>query len=220
MQYNPQNGTPYPQQQQHANGGANYGAPQYANRPPSQTQGSKGNKPPADGKKPKGKKPASFYVAVVIAAIAVIAAGVFAYMTLSQPAKSARNGNAIIGQLEGKSEEEIMAELNRVVEEGMFNISIASYVEYDGPDSEGEIKIENVPGNHYLMQVEVKRNDTGEVIYTSDILEPNYHIQWAKLDKAPPKGTYECTAVFHALDMETEEEVGTAGAVMNVTMKS
>lgn len=169
-----------------------------------------------NGKKKRGK---GFYIGIAVAAVAIILALIFGiYLFMNSTQSSNRGGS--LGQLDGKTEEEIVAELNRVVEEGMFNISIASVVEFDNGQSEGEVKIENSPANHYLMQVEITRNDTGEVIYTSDILEPNYHVQTAKLDTVLPAGTYECTAMFHALDPNTEQEVGVAGAEMAVVVHS
>ena len=42
----------------------------------------------------------------------------------------------------------------------------------------------------------------------------------AKLDAALPAGTYECTAYFHNLNPETGEIIGTAGAIINITIKN
>ena len=119
-----------------------------------------------------------------------------------------------------KTEAEIQAELDRTVEEGMFNISIASTVQFPDGRSPGELRIENVPGNRYNMQVDIARSDTGEVIYSSDILEPNYHIQYAKLDQSLPAGTYNCVATFHALDPETDDEIGQAACALTVIVRS
>lgn len=165
----------------------------------------------------KEKKPASFWVAIVLAIIAVIIAILFGLQQCTEQG-GLRDPNGSLGQLAGKTNEEIQAELDRQVEEGMFNISIASAVEFADGTSEGELKIENVPGNRYLMQVTITDDATGQVVYTSGILDPNYHIQTAKLDVDLEPGTYNCTALFAALDPETEQEVGQAAAkiVINV----
>jgi len=57
--------------------------------------------------------------------------------------------DAMLGRIQTMTEEEIQQELNRVVEEGMFNISIASAIVFDGPQGEGEARIENVEQNRY-----------------------------------------------------------------------
>lgn len=165
----------------------------------------------------KKKKPVSFWVAIVIAIIAIIMAAVIAFAMFSQ-GTSKRQG--IEGQLEGKTAEEIQAELDRTVEEGMFNISIASVVQFPDGASEGELRIENVPGNRYLMSVQITRDDTGEQIYQTDMIEPNHHIQWDKLAVDLPAGQYPCTATFFAYDPETEELFGQAAAKIEIDVQS
>ena len=71
---------------------------------------------------------------------------------------------AMAGRIRTMTEEEIQEELNRVVEEGMFNISIASSIVFEGPDQEGTARIENVAANRYHMQVELRLDETGEVL--------------------------------------------------------
>lgn len=167
---------------------------------------------------PKKKRGKGFWIGIIIAILALIAAAAIAWFMFSQEEASKRAG--ALGQLEGKTEAEIQAELNRYVEEGMFNISIASSVQFDSGTSQGELKIENVPGNRYLMQVEIAREDNGQVIYTSGILDPNYHIQEDTLDVDLPAGVYPCVATFTALDPETEDEIGTAAAKITISVLS
>ena len=144
--------------------------------------------------------------------------GILAFLLLRAPKAGpsglAREAAALAGQLEGKTEEEIQAELNRIVEEGMFNISINT------APTEGPLQIEHVPGNRYLMQVLITLDDTGELIYETGLIEPNHHIQSAKLDVELEKGEYLATAVFNAYDPETEEYIGSAGAKLTITVLS
>ncbi|WP_165062973.1 hypothetical protein [Adlercreutzia sp. ZJ154] len=164
------------------------------------------------------KRGVGFWIGIAIAILALVAAVFLAYMLFFAEKPSNRAGS--LGQLEGKSEAEIQAELDRIVEKGMFNISIASVAQFASGTAEGDLRIENVPGNPYLMQVTITRDDTGEVIYESGILEQNYHIQKDALSVALPKGTYLCTATFHALDPNTEEEVGVAAAQIVIEILS
>ncbi|WP_251211826.1 hypothetical protein [Adlercreutzia murintestinalis] len=188
-------------------------APQPVPQPGFAAPGS-AQQPPEEKKRRRG---AGFWIGIVVALVAIILAIVLAFILLGGNDEQGRRAGTL-GQLEGKTEEEIVAELNRAVDEGMFNISISSNVTFEDGTSEGDLRIENVPGNRYLMQVDIKRDDTGETIYESGILEPNYHIQSDKLSTDLDAGTYECTAEFHALDPDSEEEVGTAAAklVINV----
>ncbi len=131
-----------------------------------------------------------------------------------------RDPNASIGQLETKTPEEIQAELDRIVEEGMFNISINPTPVFPDGSSEGNLRIENIPANHYLMSVKITLDDTGEVIYQSGLIEPNHHIENAKLIIPLEKGVYAATAVFTAHDAETEAQKGTAAAKINVIIEN
>lgn len=174
--------------------------------------------PPATSipqEEPKKKRRAAFWIGLAIALICIALAVLLVLNMLGIfGGKTKRQGSA--GQLEGKTEEEIRAELDRVVDEGMFNISIAANVMMERGDAPAELRIENVPGNRYLMKVDIVRDDTGERIYETDLIEPNHHIQADTLDVSLPKGTYECTAVFSAHDPQTEDQIGQAAAKMTI----
>lgn len=164
------------------------------------------------------------YIVLVALLLAVI--GVMAVLLLRRPdsGKSAseknRDPNAAAGQYQGKTQEEIQAELNRIVAEGMFNISINSSVTMASGSDEAELRIENIAANHHLMSVEITLDDTGEVIYTSGLIEPGYHIQSVPLNRVLPKGVYGVTAVFTAYDLETEAPVGRAAAKITITVEN
>ncbi|WP_165253965.1 flagellar protein FliS [Adlercreutzia sp. ZJ304] len=162
----------------------------------------------------KKKKPASFWIAIIVALLCVVLACIVALSMCNT--KGERSGDK--GQLTNKTQEEIQAELDRTVEEGMFNISVASVVEFEDGTSEGEFRIENVPGNRYLMQVVITLDDTGEEVYRTGIIEPDHHIQKDTLDKDLDPGTYAATAKFLALDPETEEEIGQAAAKISLVV--
>lgn len=166
----------------------------------------------------EGRKKRRRIVAIITLILAVVIAmilGLYMCTDIDLPGRQ-RNLNAELGQLDGKSDEEIQAELNRVVDESMFDISIASVIEYEDGESEGEVRIENVPGNHYMLDCVITQSDTGDVLYSSGLLEPNHHVTKAKLLKDLDAGTYPCIATFTAYDMETEEVVGAVNAEITV----
>lgn len=166
-----------------------------------------------------GGRKKSFVIWIVIASIALILAllvALYFFMDSTQ-----YKGNVgVLGQLDGKTEEEIIEELNKYVEDGMLNISISSVITFPDGNSEGEMRIENSPANHYLMQVDITRNDNGEIIYSSEPIEPNYHIQYGKLNQDLPAGNYACTATFYALNMDTREVEGQAAANVVVVVQN
>lgn len=116
------------------------------------------------------------------------------------------------GQVPTKTPEEVQAELDRVVGEGMFNISIASTIDFPSPGAPGMAYIENVPANRYDMQASIALDDTGEQIYASGPLAPGTYIEAIELVRALAPGSHAATATFTALDRETHDVVGHAAA--------
>lgn len=138
----------------------------------------------------------------IIIIIALLLGGGGAYYSFrhhSADDGSASNGmvwdtNAEEGGLNGRSEEEIQAELNKKVEEGMINISMnTSPVFHDGK-SKGYLMIVNSEANHYPQIVYIVRKDTNEEIYRSGGIPVGSKVENAALDVDLPAGTYDCVA--------------------------
>ena len=127
---------------------------------------------------------------------------------------------AIEGGWDNLSPEEIEQKLNEKVAEGMINISMNTAPYFEDGKAEGNVMIVNESINNYPQQVEFIRNDTGEQIYQSKAIPVGSKIERAALDVELPAGTYECTAMFHNLDPVSGEIIGTAGAIINITIKN
>ena len=149
--------------------------------------------------------------------------GLFLYQRLKTKSKFDMDRNALEGFLPGKSQEEIQAELNRIIEEGRVNISMnPTPVIKDG---EINVRIENVPANHYYLQVDVYLYpETGnaekrELVYSSGILKQNFYIENGKTETSVKTGEYDGIAIFSALDPETGEEIGKASLTLVITVE-
>ena len=127
---------------------------------------------------------------------------------------------AVEGGWDNLSPEEIAEKLNEKVAEGMINISMNTAPYFENGASEGNVMIVNEAINNYPQKVQIIRNDTGEQIYESGAIAVGSKIEHAKLNTTLPAGTYECTAYFHNLNPETGEIIGTAGAIINITIKN
>ena len=130
------------------------------------------------------------------------------------------DSSAVEGGWDNLSPEEIAEKLNEKVAEGMINISMNTAPYFENGASEGNVMIVNEAINNYPQQVEFIRNDTGEQIYQSKAIPVGSKIERAALDVELPAGTYECTAMFHNLDPVSGEISGTAGAIINITIKN
>ena len=178
----------------------------------------------ARGNGPRKRKKKTFFLAILLVIMAAICG--FWWMSHKNEGKLERAVKAELGQLDNKSNEEIQQELNRVVDESSMAISINGNPVFTDGRSEGTLQIENSPANHYAQLVVITRNDTGERIYSSGILYPNYHIQTDTLDVDLDAGDYECTATFTGYsfnegdDIEDMLEVGMASAIITITILS
>ena len=130
------------------------------------------------------------------------------------------DSSAVEGGWDNLSPEEIAEKLNEKVAEGMINISMNTAPYFENGAADGNLMIVNESINNYPQKVQIVRNDTGEQIYESGAIAVGSKIERAKLDVVLPAGTYECTAYFHNLDPETGEIIGTAGAIINITIKN
>lgn len=107
-------------------------------------------------KEKKGKKRTRRIILVIVLLLLLLLGGIFAYRHFVgvQPNDTVlleENIKAKLGQLEDKSNEEIEAALNEVVEEGTVCISINMNPVFSSGKAEGTLKIENGPMNLYMQ---------------------------------------------------------------------
>ena len=129
------------------------------------------------------------------------------------------DANAKSGNLPGMTEEEIQAELDKIVEEGMFNISIASVVTVENGD-DAMVRIENIAANHHNMTVAITLEGEQKPIYQSAGLAPGQYIEQATLTRKLPAGEYPATALFTAYDLDTLAQAGQAAAKITLVVRS
>ena len=179
---------------------------------------------------PRETRSKDITVYAVIFLVLLVGAGIFlAVRLLHKPADAALadskfgivyDSSAVEGGWDNLSPEEIAEKLNEKVAEGMINISMNTAPYFETGTAEGNLMLVNESINNYPQKVQIVRNDTGEQIYESGAIAVGSKIERAKLDVVLPAGTYECTAYFHNLDPETGEIIGTAGAIINITIKN
>ena len=174
-------------------------------------------------------KSRTLVILAVVGLVAALTVGIFtAVRMLHKPTTSKDDPRmgivyddaAIEGGWDNLSPEEIAEKLNEKVAEGMINISMNTAPYFEDGTSEGNVMIVNESINNYPQKVQIVRNDTGEQIYQSNAIPVGLKIERAKLDVALPAGTYECTAYFHNLDPVSGDIIGTAGAIINITIKN
>jgi hypothetical protein len=130
--------------------------------------------------------------------------------------------NALEGRIKLMSNDEIIDELNRIVRDGLFNISISSNIMFGDADGEGYARIENIPQNKYFMKVDIMLDEVGDApVYSSALIKPGYFIETIKLNTLLPAGDWPGLVEFSAYTMEEGTEpqyVGKAGVRVKVTI--
>lgn len=174
--------------------------------------------PPAPQKK-KGGAGKILIVLLILFLLAVIGALIW-FFVLHPPAPPTLESdpNVKIGSAT-KSEEERQAELDAMVAEGtlVFMINRQPMYSLSVPEQGCLWLIENPEENPNRFAVTVSRDDTGEVLYQSGYLDPGQYIDTAPLDVIPPKGAYECTAIFETYSLEEDHHyLGHGGAAITL----
>lgn len=125
--------------------------------------------------------------------------------------------NQSLGDLTGKSKEEIVAALNEKVQEGMINISMNTNPIFETGTSLGTLMITNSASNRYPQLIEIYTKDDNVLVY-SGAVDIGNKVEKSRLLVDLPKGEYECIAYFSAINPETGEKLGTAGANIKITV--
>ena len=167
-------------------------------------------------------------IGIVILVLVIIAAALVIFKSCSgdtevEPTPSGGTGivyddNAAPGGWDEADVDKIVERLNEKVEKGMINISMNTSPNFANGTSTGNLMIVNESVNNYPQVVEITRNDTDEKIYTSGAIAVGSKVENAKLDVDLDKGTYDCTAMFYNVDLETGSYLGCAGAIITVTI--
>ena len=94
---------------------------------------------------------------------------------------------------------------------GKLSYKIAGEIIVEKDDGKGDFKIESSGKNTCLMKVKIVLD--GNVIYQTEYLKPNQHIDEDVLNVIPEVGSYEAEAIFEGFDPNTEESIGSSEPV-------
>lgn len=167
-------------------------------------------------------------VGIVAIVLSLILGLTFGYLTINQPSDWG-DPSAREGYYEGKTDEEIIADLNAKVAEGEFNISCNSIMTKN-EDGTYNARLENIKANHRDCKVTIyltygadnkpdvdgnkdgSADDADDVIYQSGAFSPGEYIENVELTKYLPKGTYDITVLFTTYTQDTHQKTGAAAA--------
>lgn len=130
------------------------------------------------------------------------------------------NGNVQDGTLDLTNSEEIKAMLQANVDKSAMTYRININPIFESGQAEGELMIENVADNQYLLQVEIIEEASSKQIYISPVLKPDQSIEKGTLTYDLPEGKHKAIAYFRCYEKETQVIVGEVGMKINITVLS
>lgn len=149
-----------------------------------------------------------FLICVTI--IVGILGGMYYYIEHTNKSQFELEKDALEGWLPGKSQEDIEAELNRIIDKSRFNVAINPMTVVSRYKI-ANFMIENVPANNYWMQVSVYYQDNNgveQLLYESKLIQQGYFIEKAEVTHLPDAGEYNGRAIFKAIIPESDEVMG------------
>ncbi len=123
------------------------------------------------------------------------------------------------GALPDTDPEELARRVQEKADEQKMSVHINSNPVFDAACKEGNIRIENPQNSYYHQQVKIYLEGEEEPVYESPVIKPNQYIEYCALSRQLPSGDHKAVAYFYALDPETGQTIGQAGAQITITVK-
>lgn len=171
---------------------------------------------PVQTEKKGGNKKVVVILLLLLVVIGVAVGGYFVWKNM-QP-DDMLEPNAVIGVMPGKTDQEIIDELNRKVDEKSIAFSINSQPTLDKETGEVNWMFENPEGNDKFIRLEVFRDDTNELIYETKMIQNGSYVESAALSETLSAGSYVCTAYIHGYRLSDQSYLGQVAAGITVVI--
>jgi len=125
-------------------------------------------------------------------------------------------GEALEGSYEGKTREEILAELER--RQLLVTDTLSSHASFPSGEAGtlGEWMVENISGNEVIQQAEIRIGE--RCVARSAVLQPGQHVSQVRLLEEVPAGTHEAIAYLNYYTTDTQDYISKAGFDIRLTV--
>jgi hypothetical protein len=182
----------------------------------------------------EGKKGGTSRLIIIIGAVIIVLLVALILILLfkktPEPVESTTNNNDDTRKvaesarivLDEESAGNIMDEMRKEVEEGMFECQMSmTWTFADGTSESNDAIVVNSTNNSYPFYFDVTLNDTNELIYSSPVVPVGSQLTNFKLDKALDPGEYKATVMYSLLEDEESQVVKSqAGFVIKIIVKN
>jgi hypothetical protein len=134
------------------------------------------------------------------------------------------NGREVVGSarvvLDEDSAANVMEEMRKEVEEGMFECNMSmTWTFDDGSAKSRDAYVANSTNNKYPIYFDVILNETKDLVYSSPILPVGAELANFSLDQDLDPGTYKATVMYSLIrDEESQEVISSAGFVITINI--
>jgi len=114
-----------------------------------------------------------------------------------------KDPSAKVGHYEGKTPEEIQADLDTEVAWYAMEVSVASRITVPEGETRIEARIENPSANHCDQRVRIwETGAEDDVLFESGAIEPGQYLQYVELSHPLPVGSHSLTVSFQGYERE------------------
>lgn len=163
--------------------------------------------------KVRNQKKILFYLLSLLALLALVG-GIWWY--------NSRPTNVASGLPSVATEKMSPVELKKYAEKEVdkSNVTVQVYprisVQEDGQTA--KMYVQNVPSNETGQVAVLKDKETGEVLYSSDLLKPGYQVSDIQLNKKLSKGKHQGIVTLTFYDLKEEKQVGKTNVAVTINV--
>lgn len=117
------------------------------------------------------------------------------------------------------SDKDLAAYAQKSADASTFNMMIVSEATISSQTQTGALSIKNPESNVYPINVEIREDQTSQLIYTSGAIYPGEEIIQITLETELAVGTYQTTADFSLYDPQTKKKQGEVSAGVTIVVE-
>ena len=156
---------------------------------------------------------------ILILAILLLLFGISGYFYFNKKQNAPMISADLLPEVGDATDRVVAKKAQEIADENYFTLSINPIIEFENSDSEGNIGIINPATNVFPISVNITKEDSKELLYSSGAIYPNQEIRKGKLKKALPKGEYKAIATVDIFDPKTKEKEATTEAKLTIIIK-
>lgn len=139
--------------------------------------------------------------------LSVIVTGGYIYFH-QEPESVSANGNESSKFVKEMTDDEFREYLQAKVDESNFHLKMDTNMVFESANDTGKVNILNPSSNTYSIRVKTYLEDSNELVYDSQLIQPKFYVEEGVLLKNLKKGVYKTQSHVSYYDLKTDGKVG------------